>query len=58
VGAAVKPVVPVKPTKVVRAADVAVQSYLETESDVDEYLAKLKRKIVAEIEAGGKIRMQ
>lgn len=57
-GAAVKPVVPVKLTKVVRAADVAVQSYLETESDVDEYLGKLKRKIVAEIEAGGKIKMQ
>lgn len=54
----VKPVVPVKPTKVVRAADVAVQSYLETESDVDEYLAKLKQKIVAEIKAGGKVRIQ
>jgi hypothetical protein len=58
VGAAIKPVVPVKPTKVVRAADVAVQSYLETESDVDEYLAKLKQKIVAEIKAGGKVRIQ
>jgi hypothetical protein len=42
----------------VRAADVAVQSYLETESDVDEYLAKLKQKIVAEIKAGGKVRIQ
>ena len=56
--ATVKPVVTAKPTKVVRAADVAVQSYLETESDVDEYLAMLKKKIVAEINAGGKVRIQ
>ncbi|MDP3308446.1 BREX system P-loop protein BrxC [Methylotenera sp.] len=55
---ATKPVVPAKPTKVVRAADVALQSYLETESDVDEYLARLKKKIVAEINAGGKVRVQ
>ena len=53
-----KPVVPAKPTKVVRAADVALQSYLETESDVDEYLARLKKKIIAEINAGGKVRVQ
>jgi hypothetical protein len=55
---AIKPVAPAKPTKVVRAADVAIQSYLETESDVDEYLARLKRKIVTEINAGGKVRIQ
>ena len=53
-----RPVVPTKPTKVVRAADAALQSYLETESDVDEYLARLKKKIVAEINAGGKVRVQ
>ena len=54
----VKPTVTAKPTKVVRAADVAVQSYLETESDVDEYLARLKKQILAEINAGGKVRIQ
>ena len=54
----VTPVVAAKPTKVIRAADVAVQSYLETESDVDEYLARLKKQILTEINAGGKVRVQ
>lgn len=54
----VKPAMVSKPTKVVRAADVAVQSYLETEADVDEYLARLKQQILTEINAGGKVRVQ
>lgn len=54
----VTPVVTAKPTKVIRAADVAIQSYLETESDVDEYLARLKKQILTEINAGGKVRVQ
>jgi hypothetical protein len=53
-----KPVIAVKPTKVVRAADVAVQTYLETEDDVEEYLGRLKKKILSEINSGGKVRVQ
>ena len=47
-----------KPTRVVRAADLAVKSYLETEADVDVYLAKLKTELLAVIRAGQKARVQ
>lgn len=53
-----KPAITVKPTKVVRAADVAIQTYLETEDDVEEYLGRLKKKILSEINSGGKVRVQ
>lgn len=47
-----------KPTRVVRAADLATKSYLETEVDVDVYLAKLKTELLAVIRAGQKARVQ
>jgi hypothetical protein len=47
-----------KPTRVVRAADVATKSYLETEADVDAFLAKLKTELLAVIRAGQKARVQ
>lgn len=47
-----------KPTRVVRAADMATKSYLETEADVDAYLAKLKTELLAVIRAGQKARVQ
>jgi len=47
-----------KPTRVVRAADLAAKSYLETEADVDAYLAKLKTELLAVIKAGQKARLQ
>jgi len=47
-----------KPTRVVRAADLAAKSYLETEADVDAYLAKLKTELLAVIKAGEKARLQ
>ena len=53
-----KPATPVKPAKVIRAADIATKVYLETEADVDDYLARLKNKIVSEINAGAKVRVQ
>lgn len=53
-----KPAITVKPTKVVRAADVAIQTYLETEDDVEDYLGRLKKKILTEINSGGKVRVQ
>jgi len=42
----------------VRAADLAAKSYLETEADVDAYLAKLKTELLAVIKAGQKARLQ
>lgn len=47
-----------KPTRVVRAADMATKSYLETEADVDAYLAHLKTELLAVIHAGQKARVQ
>ena len=47
-----------KPTRVVRAADLATKSYLETEADVDIYLAKLKIELLTVIRAGQKARVQ
>ena len=47
-----------KPTKVICAADLATQSYLETEAEVEEYLAKLKAELLAAIRAGQRARIQ
>lgn len=47
-----------KPTSVVRPADFAAKSYLETEADVDAYLAKLKTELLAVIKGGKKARLQ
>ena len=47
-----------KPAKVIRAADLSSKSYLETEAEVEEYLAKLKAGLLAAIRAGQLARIQ
>ena len=47
-----------KPAKVIRAADLSNKSYLETEAEVEEYLAKLKAELLAAIRAGQRARIQ
>jgi DNA repair exonuclease SbcCD ATPase subunit len=47
-----------KTTKVIRAADLSSKTYLETEADVDAYVAKLKAELVAAIRAGHIARIQ
>lgn len=48
----------IKPIKIVLASAVVEQSYLETEAEVDGYLDRLKQKILIEIRAGGRVRVQ
>ena len=47
-----------KTTRVIRAADLSVKSYLETEADVDTYVGKLKAELMAAIRAGQIARIQ
>ena len=47
-----------KPAKVIRAADLSSKSYLETEVEVEEYLAKLRAELLAAIKAGQRARIQ
>ena len=47
-----------KPAKVIRAADLSGKSYLETEAEVEEYLAKLRAELLAAIKAGQRARIQ
>ena len=47
-----------KTTRVVRAAEFSSQPYLETESEVDAYLARLKSELLAVVRAGQKARIQ
>lgn len=47
-----------KPAKVIRAADFSSKSYLETESEVEDYLSKLKAELLAAIRAGQRARIQ
>lgn len=47
-----------KPAKVVRAADLSSKSYLETEAEVEEYLAKLRAELLTAIKAGQRARIQ
>ena len=47
-----------KTTRVVRAAELASQPYLETEAEVDAYLARLKSELLAVLRAGQKARVQ
>lgn len=47
-----------KTTRVVRAAELASQPYLETEAEVDAYLARLKTELLAVVRAGQKARVQ
>lgn len=47
-----------KPAKVIRAADLSPKSYLETEAEVEAYVAKLKAELLAAIHAGQRARIQ
>ncbi|MBY0410971.1 MAG: BREX system P-loop protein BrxC [Burkholderiaceae bacterium] len=47
-----------KATRVVRAAEFSNQPYLETEAEVDVYLARLKTELLAVVRAGQKARVQ
>lgn len=56
-GQAVAPVMP-KPAKVIRAADLATQSYLETEAEVEDYITRLRTELLAAIKSGQRARIQ
>lgn len=47
-----------KVTKVIRASDYAVKSYLESEADVEAYITKLKAELLAAVRAGQNARIQ
>jgi hypothetical protein len=47
-----------KPIRVVRVADLGAKTYLETEQDVDAYVAKLRAELMAAITAGHRTRVQ
>ncbi|CAI09087.1 BREX system P-loop protein BrxC [Aromatoleum aromaticum] len=51
-------VAPPKPSKVVRVADLAGKTYLETEAEVDAYLVRLKSELLKIIQAGQRARLQ
>jgi hypothetical protein len=58
-GAGSQPIAPaVKAVAVVRAADCSLKTYLENESDIEAYLAKLRDTLSAPIQAGKKVRIQ
>jgi hypothetical protein len=47
-----------KPVKVIRAAELSPTTYLETEAEVDRYIAQLKSELLAAIHAGQRVRIQ
>lgn len=47
-----------KITKVIRAAELSSKTYLETEADVDAYVAKLKAELLATVRGGQMARIQ
>lgn len=47
-----------KPIRVVRVADLGAKTYLETEQDVDAYVAKLRAELMVAIAAGHRTRVQ
>ncbi len=47
-----------KPIRVVRTADLGAKTYLETEQDVDAYVARLRAELMAAIAAGHRARIQ
>jgi hypothetical protein len=47
-----------KTTKVIRAADFSGKSYLETEADVEAFVAKLRAELLNAVRAGQKARLQ
>jgi hypothetical protein len=52
------PVPVAKTTRVIRAAELSSKTYLETEADVDTYVAKLKEALLAAVRAGQIARIQ
>jgi hypothetical protein len=44
--------------KVIRAAELSPTTYLETEAEVDRYIAQLKSELLAAIQAGQRVRIQ
>lgn len=59
-GSSATPVaVPVqKPVKVIRAQSLSTKSYLETEAEVDTYLAKLRQELLTALQEGKRARIQ
>ena len=49
---------PQKPVKVIRAQELSNKTYLETEYEVDAYLTKLRKALVAVLQEGKKARIQ
>lgn len=49
---------PQKPVKVIRAQELSNKTYLETEDEVDAYLIKLRKALVAALQEGKKARIQ
>ena len=47
-----------KPIRVVRTADLGAKTYLETEQEVDDYVAKLRAELMAAIASGHRARIQ
>lgn len=47
-----------KSVKVIRAAELSPTTYLETEAEVDSYIARLKSELLAAIQAGQRVRIQ
>lgn len=47
-----------KPSKVIRAADLSPSIYLETEADVEAYVAKLRAELLDAIQSGKRARIQ
>lgn len=52
------PQAPAKTTKVVKASEFSTKTYLETESDVDAYISKLKAELLAAVRSGQIARIQ
>ena len=52
------PVPPPKPSKVIRAAELSPTIYLETEADVEAFVAKLKAELLGTIHSGKRARIQ
>jgi hypothetical protein len=47
-----------KPSKLLRPAELAGKTYLETEDEVDAYLTRLKGELLKAIQAGQRVRLQ
>jgi hypothetical protein len=43
---------------VIRASDCSIKPYLENESDIESYIAKLREKLSATIREGKRVRIQ